>query len=246
MVTEKNVVLITGASRGIGKGIMMQFINDDYFVIGTATSENGLQAIRNDLEQTRSEGMALKLDLSKEYDIKELASTIKNQKLVVDVLVNNAGLTEDNLALLMKAEQWHKVINSNLTGSFLLCQSLLRPMIKQRHGRIINVSSVVASMGNAGQCNYSAAKAGLEAVTKSLAKEVAHRGITVNAVAPGFIETDMTKSLNGSSKEQILQSIPIGDMGLPEDIASAVRFLASSEARYITGHTLHVNGGLYM
>jgi len=246
METEKKVVLITGASRGIGKGIMSCFASDEFFVIGTATSEKGLKAISQTLTESNIEGLALKLDLSNPADITELAATIKKKKLVVDILVNNAGLTEDNLALRMKAEQWNTVIDTNLTGTFLLCQAFLRPMVKQRMGRIINVSSVVASMGNAGQCNYSAAKAGLEAMTKSLAREVASRGITVNSVAPGFIQTDMTEKLNDGTKEALLKTIPVGDMGLPEDVASAVSFLASSDARYITGHTLHVNGGLYM
>jgi len=242
----KKVVLITGASRGIGKGILSHFSGDDFFVIGTATSEKGLALVRFTLDRLNTEGMAIKLDLSSPEDIKAFVSILKEEKISVDVLVNNAGLTEDNLALRMKHEQWHRVIDTNLTGTFLLCQAMLRSMLKKRAGRIINISSVVASMGNAGQCNYSAAKAGLEAMTKSLAKEVASRSITVNSVAPGVIETDMASAMEDKAKSDMLAGIPAGYMGQPEDIAAAVGFLASESSRYITGHTLHVNGGIYM
>ncbi len=245
-MSGKQVVLITGASRGIGKGILTQYSGDQFYVIGTATSDTGLEQISAELDKTMTEGLALKLDLACPESIKAVAASVKEKGLTVDVLVNNAGMTDDNLALLMKKEQWSGVIDANLTGTFLLTQALLRPMIKKRSGRIINISSVVASMGNPGQCNYSAAKAGLEAMTKSLAKEVASRGITVNSIAPGFIETDMTEAMNDDVKEEMKARIPAGVLGQPEDIAAAVRFLASSEASYITGHTLHVNGGLYM
>jgi 3-oxoacyl-[acyl-carrier protein] reductase len=242
----KKVVLISGASRGIGAGILSVFEGGDYFLIGTATTESGLAKIRLSLDALNTQGMALKLDLSSPEDIKRFTLTLKEQHITIDILVNNAGLTADNLALRMKAEQWHSVIDTNLTGTFLLSQALLRSMLKKRQGRIINISSVVASIGNLGQCNYSAAKAGIEAMTKSLAKEVASRGITVNSIAPGFIETDMTNDMEEKAKDAMLAGIPVGYMGQPEDIAAAVGFLASQNARYITGHTLHVNGGLYM
>jgi len=243
---DKKVVLITGASRGIGAGILTHFCSDEYFVIGTATSEAGMEKIQHLLDTMNVQGMTLKLNLSSPEEIADFISALENTQLFIEILVNNAGQTEDNLALRMKTEQWMKVINSNLTGTFLLSQKLLKPMLKKRRGRIINISSVVASMGNPGQCNYSAAKAGVEAMTKSLAKEVASRGITINAVAPGFIDTDMTNKLKEDDKTKILSGIPVGYMGKPNDIAAAVSFLASDNARYITGHTLHINGGIYM
>jgi len=243
---EKKVVLVTGASRGIGHAILSKFANDNFVVVGTATSAKGLAEIDRVLEGTNTDGMSVQLDLSSVESINALVETLKSSKLGVDILINNAGITDDNLALRMKIDQWSKVIDSNLTGTFLLCQKFLRPMLKKRHGRIINISSVVAAMGNPGQCNYSAAKAGLEAMSKSLAKEIAGRGITVNSIAPGFVETDMTAAMEDGVREQMIASIPVGYMGQPEDIAAAVLFLASDSARYITGHTLQVNGGIYM
>jgi len=245
-VDQQNVVLITGASRGIGAGILSEFCNDDYFVIGTATSDTGLEKISKTLNEKNAQGIALKLNLSSTESIDQFISALAETKLVVDVLVNNAGQTDDNLALRMKPEQWSNIINTNLTGTFLLTQKLLKPMIKKRLGRIINISSVVASMGNPGQCNYSAAKAGLEAMSKSLAKEVASRNITINSIAPGFIDTDMTRQLSDHDRENMHSNIPAGFIGDVSDIAAAVSFLASQGARYITGQTLHVNGGMYM
>ena len=245
MIDEK-VVLVTGASRGIGHAILSKFAYNNHIVVGTATSAKGLAEIDRVFEDTNAEGMSVQLDLSSVESINALVETLKSSKLGVDILINNAGLTDDNLALRMKIDQWSKVIDSNLTGTFLLCQKFLRPMLRKRHGRIINISSVVAAMGNPGQCNYSAAKAGLEAMSKSLAKEIAGRGITVNSIAPGFVETDMTAAMEDGVREQMIASIPVGYMGQPEDIAAAVLFLASDSARYITGHTLQVNGGIYM
>lgn len=240
------VVLITGASRGIGKAILQKFCLDGAYVIGTATSQNGVDSIARTIDESGGIGQSLVLDLSDETSIPELVDALKQQSIQVDVLVNNAGITDDQLALAMKPLQWSRVIETNLNGTFRLTQSLLRPMLRKKQGRIINISSVVASSGNAGQCNYSASKAALEAMTRSLALELARKNITVNAVAPGFIATDMTDELSEDAKAALLAKIPAGSMGAPEDVAACVAFLAGASARYITGQVLHVNGGLYM
>ena len=240
---KNKTVLLTGANGGIGSEV------------AKILSVNGVRLILVGLDGASLEQLNQKLGDRNRTVIADISTTIGRNKILkacdedeqgIDILINNAGLTDDNLALRMKIDQWSKVIDSNLTGTFLLCQKFLRPMLKKRHGRIINISSVVAAMGNPGQCNYSAAKAGLEAMSKSLAKEIAGRGITVNSIAPGFVETDMTAAMEDGVREQMIASIPVGYMGQPEDIAAAAQFLASDSARYITGHTLQVNGGIYM
>lgn len=257
MSTENNIfksdlkdklVLVTGASRGIGKSIAQTFAEYGAIVIGTATSESGANNITENLKQYNDNNRGLVLDLSDKMSIENLMSQINERYNVKgpDILVNNAGVTEDNLVLRMSDEQWDKVINANLTGLFRLIKACVKPMVKNRFGRIINLSSVVASMGNPGQVNYVAAKAGVNGLTKSLAKELASRGITVNSVAPGYIETDMTNKLTESQKEQMVKNIPLGKVGSTLDIAGGVLFLASSLANYITGQTLHINGGMYM
>ncbi|GAA3954202.1 3-oxoacyl-[acyl-carrier-protein] reductase [Allohahella marinimesophila] len=243
---KRTVVLITGASRGIGKAILQQFCAMDAYVIGTATSQAGLEKIAQTIDENGGIGQAMLLDLKAEASVPALVENLKQQSIPVDVLVNNAGVTDDQLALAMKPFQWSRVIDTNLNGTFRLTQSLLRPMLRKKQGRIINISSVVASSGNAGQCNYAASKAALEAMTRSLALELARKHITVNAVAPGFIATDMTEELSAEAKAALLAKIPLGTMGAPEDIAACVTFLAGDSARYITGQVLHVNGGLYM
>lgn len=237
-------VLVTGASRGIGLAVFKHFLAAGHYVIGTAVSEGGVKAISDAV--AAGQGQSMQLDLGSVESIQAFATALKEQGQQVDIIVNNAGITQDTLSLSMKAEQWDRVIDTNLSGTFKLIQALLRPMLKKRFGRIINLSSVVGSTGNPGQCNYSASKAGLEGMTRSLAHELSKRGITVNAIAPGFISTDMTDELNDEQRAAMLEKIPAGRMGRVEDIAHSVAFLASDEAEYITGQTLHVNGGMYM
>lgn len=239
---EGKVALVTGASRGIGRAIAEQLAALGAKVIGTATSENGAQAISGYL----GAGQGLVLDVADPTSIEQCLETIKNQFGDIDILVNNAGITRDNLLMRMKDEEWFDIMQTNLTSVFRLSKAVLRTMMKKRFGRIITIGSVVGSMGNAGQTNYAAAKAGVLGFTKSLAKEVASRGITVNAVAPGFIDTDMTKELSDEQKEAIFSQVPANRLGQPEEIAATVAFLASNQAAYITGETIHVNGGMYM
>nr|CAB3503684.1 unnamed protein product [Digitaria exilis] len=220
MSFEGKIALVTGASRGIGRAIAETLVARGAKVIGTATSENGAKAISEYLGA--------------------------NEFGEVDILVNNAGITRDNLLMRMKDDEWNDIIETNLSSVFRLSKAVMRAMMKKRHGRIITVGSVVGTMGNAGQANYAAAKAGLIGFSKSLAREVASRGITVNVVAPGFIETDMTRALTDEQRAGTLAAVPAGRLGDPKEIASAVAFLASDEAGYITGETLHVNGGMYM
>jgi 3-oxoacyl-[acyl-carrier protein] reductase len=236
------VALVTGASRGIGKAIALQLKALGATVIGTATSQQGADNIANYL----GEGCGLVLNVTDQASIDALFDTIKQQFGGVDILVNNAGITRDNLMMRMKDEEWQDIIDTNLTSVFKISKAVLRTMMKKRYGRIINIGSVVGTMGNAGQVNYATAKAGLLGFTKSLAREVASRGITVNTVAPGFIDTDMTQTLTDEQKEHIFAQVPANRLGKPEEIASAVAFLASDAAAYITGETLHVNGGMYM
>jgi 3-oxoacyl-[acyl-carrier protein] reductase len=236
------VALVTGASRGIGKAIATQLKSLGATVIGTATSENGAEKISEYL----GEGHGLVLNVTDNDSIEALFAVIKEKFSHVDILVNNAGITRDNLMMRMKEEEWNDIINTNLTSVFKLSKAVLRAMMKNRSGRIINIGSVVGTMGNAGQVNYATAKAGLLGFTKSLAREVASRGITVNTVAPGFIDTDMTQTLTDEQKEGIFAQVPANRLGKPEEIANAVAFLASDAAAYITGETLHVNGGMYM
>ena len=237
------VVLVTGASRGIGRAIAQTFMAGGATVIGTATSESGAERIS---EYLGDQGKGLVLNVTDSDSIAQLFSDIKEGWGSVDILVNNAGITRDNLMMRMKDQEWDDIISTNLTSVFRVSKAVLRPMMKKRNGRIINIGSVVGTMGNAGQVNYSAAKAGLLGFTKSLAREVGSRGITVNTVSPGFIQTDMTEELNDEQKQGIMSQVPAGRLGKPEEIASAVAFLASDMAAYINGETLHVNGGMYM
>jgi 3-oxoacyl-[acyl-carrier protein] reductase len=239
----KQVALVTGASRGIGKAIAEKLAGDGFFVVGTATTENGAEAISAYLGEN---GKGLRLDVADADSIAEVIKTVNDEFGTPTVLVNNAGITRDNLLMRMKDEEWDAIINTNLASVFRMSKAVLRGMMKARTGRIISISSVVGSTGNAGQANYAAAKAGIVGFSKSLAKEVGSRNITVNVIAPGFIDTDMTKELSDDIKNSLLASIPLERLGAPEEIAHAVSFLASPGAAYITGETLHVNGGMYM
>ena len=236
------VALVTGASRGIGKAIATQLQALGATVVGTATSDNGAEKISEYL----GTGNGLVLNVTSDDSIAAMFSTIKEAHGGVDILVNNAGITRDNLFMRMKDDEWQDIIDTNLTSIFKVSKAAIRPMMKKRNGRIINIGSVVGSMGNAGQVNYSTAKAGLLGFTKSLAREIASRGITVNTIAPGFIDTDMTQTLTDEQKEGIFSQVPANRLGKPEEIASTVAFLASDAAAYITGETIHVNGGMYM
>lgn len=240
---EGKVALVTGASRGIGKAIAEQLVSQGATVIGTATSQGGADNISAYLGDN---GKGFELNVTNNDSIAALFDAIKTDFGGVDILVNNAGITRDNLMMRMKDDEWDDIIDTNLTSLFKITKAVMRPMMKKRHGRIINIGSVVGSMGNAGQVNYATAKAGLLGFTKSLAKEVASRGITVNAIAPGFIDTDMTKELTDEQKEGIFSQVPANRLGQPEEIASTVGFLASAAAGYINGETIHVNGGMYM
>lgn len=239
---EGKVILVTGASRGIGKAIASQLKALGGTVIGTATSEYGAANISEYL----GEGQGLVLNVTDDASISAMFDLIKEKHGSVDILVNNAGITRDNLMMRMKDDEWNDIIDTNLTSVFKISKAVLRAMMKKRNGRIINIGSVVGTMGNAGQVNYATAKAGLIGFTKSLAREVASRGITVNTVSPGFIDTDMTQTLTDEQKEGIFAQVPANRLGKPEEIANAVAFLASDSAAYITGETLHVNGGMYM
>ena len=238
------VALVTGATRGIGKAIALRLQALGATVIGTATTETGANQITDMLQG--GEGQGLVLNVADPSSIASFFVSLKEQSLHPTVLVNNAGITRDNLLLRMKDDEWDAVINTNLSAIYRLSKACLRAMSKARWGRIINISSVVATTGNPGQVNYAAAKAGLEGFTKSLAREMSGRGITVNCVAPGFIETDMTKDLSAEMRDNMLQQIPVGRLGRAEEIAHAVAFLASHDAAYITGVTLPVNGGMVM
>ena len=240
---QKKIALVTGATRGIGRAIAEKLVADNIFVIGTATSENGAEQISDYLAEN---GKGLVLNVTDETSIAEVLKQIKTEFGDIDILVNNAGITRDNLLMRMKDDEWLDIMQTNLTPVYRLSKAVLRAMMKKRQGRIINIGSVVGSMGNPGQTNYCAAKAGVIGFTKALAKEVAARGITVNVVAPGFIATDMTNALTDEQKANIVNNIPANRLGEPEDIANAVSFLASDNASYVTGTTLHVNGGLYL
>ena len=240
---DGKIALVTGASRGIGKAIAQQLVADGATVIGTATSENGAAAIS---EYLADNGKGMVLNVSQPESMSALLSDIAAQFGVIDILVNNAGITRDNLLMRMKDDEWQDIINTNLTSVFNMSKAVLRGMMKKRCGRIINIGSVVGSAGNAGQANYAAAKAGVIGFSKSMTREVASRGITVNVVAPGFIDTDMTKALNDDQREAIFKDIPANRLGSVQEVAAAVGFLASNSAAYITGETLHVNGGMYM
>ncbi len=243
MNLEGKIALVTGASRGIGRAIAELLVERGATVIGTATSESGAAAISEYLGEN---GKGLALNVTDVESIEATLKTINDEFGAIDILVNNAGIARDNLLMRMKDDEWNDIINTNLTPIYRMSKAVLRGMMKKRAGRIINVGSVVGTMGNAGQTNYAAAKAGVIGFTKSMAREVASRGVTVNTVAPGFIETDMTKALNDDQRAATLANVPAGRLGDPREIASAVVFLASPEAAYITGETLHVNGGMYM
>lgn len=244
MNLENEVALVTGASRGIGKAIAQTLAAAGARVIGTATSDSGAENISEYLAATGGKGMCL--NVTDDASIKQVLKDITDEFGAISVLVNNAGITRDNLLMMMKDEQWDEIIQTNLTSVFKLSKSVIRPMMKARHGRIINIGSVVGLTGNPGQTNYSAAKAGLLGFTKSLAREIGSRNITVNTVAPGFIDTDMTRELPEEQREALTKQIPLNKLGDPQDIANAVAFLASPLAAYITGETINVNGGMYM
>ncbi len=240
---DKKVAMVTGASRGIGRAIAEQLVEDGFFVIGTATSDSGAEAISAYLA---GNGKGLKLNVADSESIAQVIKQIANEYAAPAVLINNAGITRDNLLMRMKDEEWDDIINTNLTSVFRMSKAVLRGMMKAKTGRIINISSVVGSTGNAGQANYAAAKAGMVGFAKSMAKEVGSRNITINTVAPGFIDTDMTKGLADEHKNALMSSIALGRLGEPKEIAHAVSFLASDGASYITGETIHVNGGMFM
>lgn len=243
MSFEGKIALVTGASRGIGRAIAEKLVAGGAKVIGTATSESGAAAINEYLGEN---GKGIALNVVDSASIEQALATIRAEFGEIDILVNNAGITRDNLLMRMKDDEWQDILDTNLTSVFRLSKAVMRAMMKKRFGRIITIGSVVGTMGNAGQANYAAAKAGLIGFSKSLAREVASRGITVNVVAPGFIETDMTRALTDDQRAGILSSVPANRLGDAKEIASAVAFLASDEASYITGETLHVNGGMYM
>ena len=243
MSFEGKIALVTGASRGIGRAIAEKLVAGGAKVIGTATSESGAAAIS---EYLGKNGKGIALNVVDSASIEQTLATIRAEFGEIDILVNNAGITRDNLLMRMKDDEWQDILDTNLTSVFRLSKAVMRAMMKKRFGRIITIGSVVGTMGNAGQANYAAAKAGLIGFSKSLAREVASRGITVNVVAPGFIETDMTRALTDDQRAGILSSVPANRLGDAKEIASAVAFLASDEASYITGETLHVNGGMYM
>jgi len=242
-MSSKTIALVTGASRGIGKAIAQQLVNDGFYVIGTATSENGAQAISDYLADS---GKGMVLNVTDAESIVTLIKDIADDVGTPTVLVNNAGITRDNLMLRMKDAEWDDIITTNLSSVFRVSKACLRGMMKNKSGRIVNIASVVGVTGNAGQANYAAAKAGIIGFSKSLAKEVGSRNITVNTVAPGFIDTDMTKALSDDQKSALLEGVPLARLGDADEIAHAVAFLCSDKAAYITGETLHVNGGMYM
>ncbi|MBS9402130.1 3-oxoacyl-ACP reductase FabG [Halomonas sp. TRM85114] len=246
MTSERRVALVTGASRGIGRAITHELGRQGHIVIGTATSESGAGRIDADLKEAEIEGAGRLLDVNDQSSIDGLIKAVSETFGAPTILVNNAGITRDNLLMRMKEDEWDSVIDTNLKSVYRVSKSCLRGMTRARFGRIICISSVVASMGNLGQTNYAAAKAGMEGFTRALAREVASRSITVNAVAPGFIATDMTESLPEEQQKMLLGQIPLSRLGQPEEIAAAVGFLAGETASYITGETLHVNGGMNM
>lgn len=243
---QDQIALVTGASRGIGQACALELGRQGATVIGTATSENGAQAISQYLADNQIKGVGIKLNVNDAAEIECALTAIRAQFGEVSILVNNAGITRDNLLMRMKEGEWDDIIETNLKSVFRMSQTVLKAMMKARQGRIISIASVVGSMGNAGQTNYAAAKAGIMGFSKSLAREIGSRNITVNCVAPGFIDTDMTRALGEAQREALVGHIPLGRLGNVEDVASAVAFLASPKASYITGVTLHVNGGMYM
>ena len=243
---ENEIALVTGASRGIGLAIALELGRQGATVIGTATSESGAAKIGELLKAENIRGQGLLLNVTDPTSIESALNQIQTGFAAPSILVNNAGITRDNLLMRMKDEEWDATLDTNLKSIFRMSKAVLRGMTKARKGRIISISSIVGASGNAGQCNYAAAKAGVVGLTKSLAREVGSRAITVNAVAPGFVDTDMTRALTEAQRQAMLTQIPLGRLGLAEEIAHAVAFLASPRAAYITGTTLHINGGMYM
>ena len=245
-MTEARIALITGANRGIGFEILKSLAVAGYMVIGTSRSEEGKNIIDKELAASNSKGFGSILDVKDKDSIKELNKQIKEKHGTVSVLINNAGVTADNLMIRMSDDEWNDVIETNLSSIFRITKEIVRDMMKQRYGRIINIGSVVGLSGNAGQVNYSSSKSALLGFSKSLAREVASRNITVNTISPGFIDTDMTKKLKEEQKSALISSIPLGRMGSASELANVVKFIASEEASYITGENINVNGGLYM
>jgi 3-oxoacyl-[acyl-carrier protein] reductase len=243
---ENELALVTGASRGIGRAIALELGKRRARVVGTATTEAGARHIDEYLAAAGIEGRGVVLDVASGESVERCFKDVEGREGVPSILVNNAGVTKDGLLMRMSAEDWETVIQTDLSAVYRTCKAVMRGMMKARRGRIINIASVIGVMGNAGQSNYAAAKAGMIGFTKSLAREIGSRGITVNVVAPGFIVTDMTDALNEESRKALLGQVPLARLGSPEDIAHAVAFLASPQAGYITGETLHVNGGMYM
>ncbi len=246
MELENEIVLVSGASRGIGRAIALALGKKGATVVGTATSQSGAENIAKYLDENNVKGSGEVLNVTDQASVSALLSTVTEKFGAPSILVNNAGITRDNLLMRMKEDEWNDIIDTNLSSVYRLSKACLKPMMKARRGKIVNIASVVALTGNPGQSNYAAAKAGMIGFSKALAREVASRGITVNSIAPGFIETDMTHELPEKQKEALLQSIPLNRLGRPEEIAGVVAFLASSAGDYITGETININGGMYM
>jgi len=246
MSLPNKIALVTGASRGIGQAIALQLGKQGATVVGTATSDEGAQKITASFEENKIKGKGYVLNVADQASVNDCMTALNEEFGAPTILINNAAITRDNLMLRMKEDEWNDIINTNLTSVYRMSKACLKGMIKQRWGRVITISSVVGTTGNPGQANYAAAKAGVIGFSKSLAQEIATRGVTVNVIAPGYIETDMTKALPEEHREALLSKIPTKSIGQPQDIAAAVAFLASENAGYITGQTLHVNGGMYM
>jgi 3-oxoacyl-[acyl-carrier protein] reductase len=246
MTLQNQIALITGASRGIGRAIALELGRQGAIVVGTATTEEGAEIISNYLREAELKGEGMLLNVNNAAQIESLLKAVHDKFGDIVILVNNAGITRDNLLIRMKDEEWDDILETDLKSIFRLSRNVLRPMMKARYGRIVNISSVVGATGNMGQANYAAAKAGIFGFSKSLAREVGSRNITVNCIAPGFIETDMTRSLTSQQQQNLIQHVPLGRLGRPEEVASVVAFIASPAAGYITGATIHVNGGMHM
>ena len=246
LAIDGKVALVTGATRGIGKAIALQLASQGAVVIGTATSDSGAQSITEALKGAGNAGMGMVLNVSSAESVDATLKAIVEAFGAPTILVNNAGITRDNLLMRMKNDEWDDVVNTNMSSIFRMSKGCLRGMTKARWGRVVNISSVVGSMGNMGQANYAAAKAGVEGFSRAMAREVASRNVTVNSIAPGFIATDMTEALSDEQKDVLRKQIPLQRLGAPEDIANIVGFLASDAGAYITGETIHVNGGMYM
>ncbi len=245
-MSDNKVALVTGASRGIGRAIAEKLAEDGYIVVGTATSDSGARAISDYLSAVGNEGCGMTLNVGDDASVEQVVKAVTERYAAPLVLVNNAGITRDNILMRMKSEEWMDVVNTNLNALYRVSKACLRGMTKARWGRIVNITSVVGSMGNIGQSNYAATKAGAEGFGRALARELGSRAVTVNSVAPGFIDTDMTRELSDDQRALMLGQIPLGRLGEPREIAALVGFLCSDAAGYITGETLHINGGMYM